>query len=138
MSVKISSNSANSSDASDFSYDNTSMAAIRMYVISDGEIEKIDTRDTSIRCEVGLDVKQWIKQTESLSSNNFNNKYFQSIVAKGAEAVPYIYEKLKEGPTHLVHALELIYPEEIKYKGFISLKQARRIWLKILRKRMSY
>ena len=57
-------------------------------------------------------------------------------MAKGEEAVPYIYEKLKEGPTHLVHALELIYPETIKYKGFISLKQARKIWLKILQKRM--
>lgn len=59
------------------------------------------------------------------------------IVSKSNEAVPYIYEKLKEGPTHLVHALELIYPKEIKYKGFISLKQARKIWLKILQKRIS-
>ena len=107
-----------------------------MYKISDGDIEKIDTTESSVRCEVGMDIKQWIQQTESLSSNNFNNKYFESIVAKGEEVVPYIYEKLKEGPTHLVHALELIYPEEIKYKGFISLKQARKIWLKILQKRI--
>lgn len=136
MSVKICSKTVHSTDASNFSYENTSIAAIRMYKISDGDIEKIDTTESSVRCEVGMDIKQWIQQTESLSSNNFNNKYFESIVAKGEEAVPYIYEKLKEGPTHLVHALELIYPEEIKYKGFISLKQARKIWLKILQKRI--
>ena len=136
MRIRISSKTVHSTDASNLSYENTSIAAIRMYKISDGEIEKIDTTESSVRCEVGMDIKQWIQQTESLSANNFNNKYFESIVAKGEEAVPYIYEKLKEGPTHLVHALELIYPEEIKYKGFISLKQARKVWLKILQKRM--
>lgn len=137
MKIRISSKTVHSADASNISFENTSVAAIRMYVISDGNVEKINTRDLSMRCEVGLDVKQWIQQTESMSLNNYNNKYFESIVAKGEEAVPYIYEKLKEGPTHLVHALELIYPQEIKYKGFVSLKQARRIWLKILKKRMT-
>ena len=137
MKIRISSKTVHSGDASNISFENTSVAARRMYVISDGNVEKINTRDLSMRCEVGLDVKQWIQQTESMSLNNYNNKYFESIVAKGEEAVPYIYEKLKEGPTHLVHALELIYPQEIKYKGFVSLKQARRIWLKILKKRMT-
>lgn len=136
MKIKIFSKSSQSTHTSDLSYSNTSLASIRVTVLNDNEPIKVNVIEESLKCEVGMDIAQWIKQTESLSSNNFENKYFDAIVSRGEDAVPYIYDRLLEGPTHLVHALELIYPEEIKYKGFISLSQARRIWLKIIRRRL--
>ena len=66
MRIRISSKTVHSTDASNISYENTSIAVIRMYKISDGEFEKIDTTESSVRCEVGMDVKQWIQQTISL------------------------------------------------------------------------
>ena len=50
----------------------------------------------------------------------------------GTEAVPYIIEEMKKGPTPLVHALDLIFPGVVEYDGYVSLKDACDTWLSIL------
>lgn len=108
--------------------------SLRASVISGDEVEKVDLEDTISACDFDMDLKYWERETSMMSVNNFDNTHFDSIVKMGEDAVPYILTKLEEGPTPLVHALELIYPDKIPYKGFVSLNQARRLWLRILRK----
>lgn len=107
--------------------------AFRVSLIDDYDsVLKVDTQASVDKCEAGMNIEQWERETALLSANNYNNSHFEAIVKMGAAAVPAIYSILQERPTPLVHALELIYPEKVYYKGFISLKQARKIWLKIL------
>ena len=117
--------------------DDTSVS-LRASVVSGNDVEKIELRETITACDFDMDLKYWERETSMMSVNNFDNSHFDSIVKMGEDAVPFIYKKLQNGPTQLVHALELIYPEKVAYKGFVTLNQARRIWLKILKKQKGY
>ncbi len=117
--------------------DDTSVS-VRASVISGDDVEKVELRDTMAACDFDMDLKYWERETAMMSVNNFDNSHFDSIVKMGEDAVPFIYKKLQEGPTQLVHALELIYPDKVAYKGFVTLNQARRIWLKILKKQKEF
>lgn len=106
---------------------------LRVSSIAGDNVEKVDVSNATRSYKFSADYELWKQETSLLSVNNFNNKYFNSIVERGEESVPYIYERLKEGPSHLVYALELIYPDRVTYnKQVITLKRARKIWLKIL------
>lgn len=117
--------------------DDTSIS-LRASVVSGDDVEKVELSQTIAECDFDMDLKYWERETAMMSVNNFDNSHFDSIVKMGEDAVPFIYKKLQESPTQLVHALELIYPDKVAYKGFVSLNQARRIWLKILKKQKGY
>ena len=109
--------------------------SLRVSSIDSNGVKKVDVRDAISSYTFESDYELWRKETGMLSVNNFDNKYFNAIVARGEESVPFIYEQLKKGPTQLIHALELIYPEKCDYnKEVITLKRARRRWLRILEK----
>ncbi len=78
-------------------------------------------------------LRRWQKETQLLSVNSLDNPHFQTIVDMGVNAVPYILEELEKGPTQLVHALDLIFPDVVKYEGFVSLKGACDTWISILK-----
>lgn len=99
-----------------------------------GNSIKVDLSEIKSRFEFEQDYKLWEDETIVLSANNFDNAHFTAIVNRGKDSVPYIYERLKKGPTPLIHALELIFPDMVHYRGFVSLNQARRIWLRMLKK----
>lgn len=110
---------------------------LRVSSIEGETVDKVDVNNTTKSFKFSVDYDLWKQETSLLSVNNFDNKYFNSIVKRGEESVPYIYEQLKKGPTHLVYALELIYPEKVSYnKQIITLKRARKIWLKILQEQL--
>ena len=72
----------------------------------------------------------WNRETAFLSVGNFNKRYFEEIVKMQEDAVPYIYEELKKGPTLLVHALDKIYPNTVKCEGYVPLATICNIWLR--------
>lgn len=110
---------------------------LRVSVIDDEIVEKVDVSDATRSYEFITDYEFWKQETLLLSVNNFDNKYFNAIVDRGEDSVPFIFERLKQGPSHLVYALELIYPEKVNYKkDIITLKRARKIWLKILKEQL--
>ena len=78
-------------------------------------------------------LKYWNQETAFLSTNNVDNSYFQSIVNMGVDAVPFILDELKKGPTPLVHALDKIFPGVMKYEGYVSLNDACQRWIEILK-----
>lgn len=111
---------------------------LRVSSIEGETVDKVDVNNTTKSFKFSVDYDLWKQETSLLSVNNFDNKYFNSIVKRGEESVPYIYEQLKKGPTHLVYALELIYPEKVSYnKQIITLKRARKIWIKILQEQLA-
>ncbi len=112
--------------------------SLRVSSIDSGGAEKVDVNDAINSYTFESDYKLWRHETDMLSVNNFDNKYFNSIVERGEDSVPYIYEQLKAGSTHLIYALELIYPNRVTYnKQVITLKRARKIWLKILKEQFA-
>ena len=43
-------------------------------------------------------------------------------------------EPLKQGPSQIVHALDLIFPGKVQYEGFVPLKTVCDTWISILSK----
>ena len=94
--------------------------------------EELDMAASSAFSTFKSNVESWNAANLLHSSSNIDNVYFKEIVKMGKEAVPFIYEELKKGPTDLVYALDEIFGRPIKYNGFVSLKQSCDIWLSIL------
>lgn len=101
-------------------------------VSKNGETTKIDLDSIDKSATFFQNFKYWSQETGVMSTNNLDNSYFKQIVDMGVDAVPFIVEELKKGPTPLVHALDMIFPDVIKYDGFVSLKDACDKWLSIL------
>lgn len=107
-------------------------------VEKDGSFQKIDSNWIDNAATFSQNLKYWNKETRFISTNNFDNSYFLEIVNMGVGAVPFIIEELKKGPTPLVHALDMIFPNIVKYEGFVSLKDACDKWLSILQQTVNH
>lgn len=124
------------SDVTPFGMVNPSIK-LRASSLYDDIVEKIDVSEATQSFQFTADYLLWKQETSLLSVNNFDNKHFNAIVSRGEESVPYIYEQLKKGPTRLIYALELICPDRVNYdKDKVSLKRARKIWLKTLKEQL--
>lgn len=102
-------------------------------VDNDGNAQKIDMHKTEQNAIFAQNFKYWNQETALLSTNNVDNPYFQGIVNMGVDAVPFILDELKKGPTTLVYALDKIFPGVMKYEGFVSLNDACKKWIEILK-----
>ncbi len=98
----------------------------------DGNSTKINLDEIDKSATFLQNLKYWNQETGFLSTNNLDNAYFKQIVDMGVDAVPFILKELRKGPTPLVHALDMIFPDVVKYEGFVSLKDACDKWLSIL------
>ena len=101
------------------------------------EISNMATKK-SISSTFQSNLNNWNRETAFLSVGNFKNKYFDEIVKMQEEAVPFIYEELKKGPTLLVHALDRIYPNTVKCDGYVPLATICNVWLNILSKKLEH
>mgnify|MGYP001777220043 CR=1 FL=1 len=102
-------------------------------VNEEGESKVFDTKQVDNAVTFYQNYKYWEQETKMLSVNNLDNSYFRGIVDMGVDAVPYILDELKKGPSQLVNALDLIFPGVMQYEGFVSLKDACDKWLSILK-----
>ena len=82
--------------------------------------------------------KLWKDETMFLSTGNYDNDHFRNIVAMGEKAIPYILEVLeKEKIDMIYYACELIYPDEVKYDGYVPLKFCCKVWRQILKMKLN-
>lgn len=103
--------------------------------IASGDKNSIfDMKESENFNNFSLNNKLWNTEKQFDSFNNFDSGYFDEIVKMGTDAVPYILEELKRGPSQIVHALDLIYPGKVQYEGFVPLKTACDTWISILSK----
>ena len=106
--------------------------SLQASVIGANGITPIDTKRLDDEVLFSQNYKYWNEQVSCLSVNNFENSYFERIVEMGKDAVPFILEEMKKGPTPLVFALDKIFPDTIEYDGFVSLEEACSTWVSIL------
>lgn len=102
-------------------------------VDNNGNAQNLDMHETDQSAIFAQNFKYWNQETAFLSTNNVDNSYFQSIVNMGGDAVPFILDELKKGPTPLVHALDKIFPGVMKYEGYVSLNDACQKWIELLK-----
>ena len=78
----------------------------------------------------------WMEQTQFLSSVSdiIRHQDFQSIIAMGQRAIPYIIEEIKIKPSTLVWALNIIFQRKITDNPKATIDDACRLWVKALNK----
>jgi hypothetical protein len=76
-------------------------------------------------------IDAWEEETQMLSNVTeiVNNKHFLEIVNAKKEAVPYIVERIKEKPSNLMWALNLIYGKKISDKKGLTITEACKLWV---------
>jgi hypothetical protein len=76
----------------------------------------------------------WVDQTWFLSTEESitENENFQAIIKMKEDAIPFILEKLEEGPSFLTVALNVIYNKKISDQP-VTFEEARQLWLKELK-----
>lgn len=102
--------------------------SIEMTVSQDNVKQSESLRDINIQ-KVLTNHKYWYRNSNFLSTNNFDDPDFLEIVNMGEDAVPGIMQILRHNPDPIVYALERIYPDMMSYKGFVPLEDVCKIWL---------
>lgn len=77
---------------------------------------------------------RWEQRTKfySFSHQIIEDTDFQRIIAIGKPVVPLIIEKLREQPSPIVWALNLIYQEKISNNPQTTIEDACKLWIKKL------
>ncbi len=78
---------------------------------------------------VKTNYRYWNSMSNFKSSNNYDDDNFRQIVQMGEDAIPGIFEIIKDHPDPIVHALDLILPNHVEYEGLVSLEDVCRIWI---------
>ena len=76
---------------------------------------------------------EWMSRNSVSATQNYDDPAFIDIVKAGADSVPFIYDRIKEHPDPIVHALDLIYPGEVKNDGFVPLADYCTTWRVVLK-----
>lgn len=72
--------------------------------------------------------REWTDAVKVMSTGQFDHPAYRDIVNMGKAAVPYIREKIKDGPDPVVVALGEIMPGVVKTEGYISMTDICQIW----------
>lgn len=102
--------------------------SIDISISRDSQMLEISKREMNIHM-VEMNHAYWNRNSNFMSSNNYDNADFERIVAMGEDAVPGILEIIQDHPDPIVHALDLIYPEYMSYEGYVSLEDVCRTWI---------
>lgn len=75
---------------------------------------------------------KWETETRFESNTNkiIENEYFQKIISLGEEATPFIINIIKETPSTLVWALNIIYNKKISNNPTTTVTEACNLWVK--------
>lgn len=102
--------------------------SIDISISRDSQMLDIPKREMNIRM-VKMNHAYWNRNSNFMSSNNYDNADFERIVSMGEDAVPGIFEIIQDHPDPIVHALDLIYPDYMTYEGYVSLEDVCRTWI---------
>lgn len=110
--------------------DNTidSSFSVDLSISRDDKTLKISQRELNIQ-RVRTNYDYWNRNSNYLSSSNYDDPDFRKIVEMGEDAVPGILEIIQEHHDPIVHALDLIYPNYMTYEGYVSLEDVCRTWI---------
>jgi len=79
-------------------------------------------------------LSEWKKNTQFYSFSNqiIQDVNFQRIVSMGELAVPLILNEIKNEPSTLIWALNIIYKKKISDKPNMTIEEACKLWVKSL------
>ena len=99
--------------------------------VDEGEVVAISNK---LRFQFLLN--SWQQQTKFSSSPDsiIQNENFQSIIAMGKIAVPFIVEEISANPSTLVWALNFIFEKKISDNPRTTIPQACKLWVNQLTK----
>ena len=99
--------------------------------VDEGEVVAISNK---LRFQFLLN--SWQQQTKFSSSPDLivQNENFQSIVAMGKAAIPFIVEEISANPSTLVWALNFIFEKKISNNPRTTIPQACKLWVNQLTK----
>lgn len=103
-------------------------------ISNSGKVTILKTEKEEEKIKFEMNLRIWNYQTSLMANNRFDNDYFNEIVNMKEAAVPYILKELQKGPTPLVHALSIIYPDMVKCEGYVPLDALCCLWEDILTK----
>jgi len=106
--------------------------SVDLSVSRDSRMLDVSKRELNIQM-VRMNYEYWNRNSNFMSSNNYDNADFERIVAMGEDAVPGILEIIQDHPDPIVHALDLIYPGYMSYDGYVSLEDVCNTWIITLR-----
>jgi hypothetical protein len=101
-------------------------------ISNSGKVRVLEAKKEEKKIEFQVNLNLWLGNNSLLANNNYDDSNFKEIVEMREDAVPLILEELHKGPTPLVHALDLIYPGEVEYDGYIPLEAICSLWEAIL------
>lgn len=101
-------------------------------------IQEVDNQEENMliaKRKFELLLESWQEETFFLSSayDIVEQKDFKAIVAMGKTAVPFILNELENEPSNLVWALNLIFDRKISDKPKMTITEACKLWIKLLR-----
>lgn len=102
--------------------------SVDLSISRDSEMLKVSQRELNMQ-RVRVNYEYWNRNSNYLSSSNYEDADFRKIVEMGEDAVPGILEIIQEHPDPIVHALDLIYPDYMTYEGYVSLEDVCRTWI---------
>ena len=99
--------------------------------VDEGEVVAISNK---LRFQFLLN--SWQQQTKFSSSPDLivQNEHFQSIVAMGKAAIPFIVDEISANPSTLVWALNIIFKKKISDNPRTTIPQACKLWVNQLTK----
>lgn len=83
-----------------------------------------------------MHLRRWEENTMFMSSTTriVENNDFQSIIAMGRAAVPFIVDEIERKPSSLVWALNIIFQKKITQRPNATISDACKLWVRELRK----
>lgn len=76
-------------------------------------------------------IEQYRNETSHMSANRQSHQAFKQLLSFGKDVVPYVKKELESNHTDLICLLEVLYPDNIPYNGYVSKHQARKMWLSV-------
>ena len=97
-----------------------SLSATAVSSSLDSDPKEIDVTCDTLDSMFLSNYECWNNDTNFLSTNNYDNPNFKAIVDMGESIVPKIFDIISKKPHPIVHALDLIYPDYMTYKGILN------------------
>ena len=127
--------------AFNFAYNDIDMSShVNSEIISPNISNYLSNANSDIYSNVALKqifedyYQKWEKKTKIYSFSNqiVEEENFKKIIAMGKKATPFIIEKIKEEPSSLVWALNLIYNKRISNNPNTTIERACKLWVESL------
>ena len=96
-------------------------------------LDKMATEYNNGRGKFQDELFRWECDNAFSGTQDFENAHLKAIVDMGDKCIPWIHEIIDNHPDPLVHALDVMCPDLMRYEGFVPLNEVCEAWSALLR-----